>query len=1148
MTDNMFPHLTNATAYPGINNVDPYKQYPNTFDYNRWDTSTHINLCSVPFNSKNVADWTINDRDNYFDNLPHYTVKLESAINIPHDYHIKLPVPYMTAQRYNYVWVTYDTLPTASDPLDYTDTANQITRYGYYITSMIQHAASTTELVLTPDYWTTYSPYIDITYMHLQRGHAPMAASPLEEYLADPLTHSALLRTPDISFGDAAGIVRHHEYHPWLGASNVLALASSMSPQDIDRLVPGQAYPSGPSAPTYSDTADRYGYQYQVDGYEWDLGDYNFSNTNIDTTPANPTTGSYYVYIVDAKDAANFLNIVTTKYPHFIATIKAVWYMPADLIDINKVHQIDNINIYEAEPVHDLPDIAIDLSKDMFAYDEKYANITKLYTYPYAVLNISDNSGTSVDIRIEDTTDLTLHRRASTVYPYLKAQAFLTGAGGGGATTYEWTRLDGTSVTSTAYGADWQHYLLDYDIPTYAITMSGASQYYLDHAADLETARQEALNAYHKGMRGANTTLANTIDSANTAYDIASRTASTSKTNADASAATSKANADASASTSKTNTAASIATTRGNTKRSNDTAKTNADASTTTAKANADASATTSKTNADASANTAYDNAITSNATARANTKRSNDTALANANASAATANTNAHTSATASNTSAIASAAATKLNADKQADLSYTLIENQCTVNTDNTSDQNDVAGLNRQAQQNSVMAITQTYQVARTNADMDAQFAFMDTQLDFEKQDALMSGIGGAVSGIASAAKGDIAGAVAGVTSVLGTVQAMNKADTLNAASKLLNRTQAANANTFAAQQNTASNSASADITKNNQKLNEDITTRNNDLAKTNGKATQNLAKDINTRNYDTAVANANRTYNAAITTSDATYGTALANATRQYNTSEANADATKANADANALSSKTTALANNKRNYDTAIANNKRNYDTNIANNKRNYDTAEANATDTKTTADANNTRTYDTSIANNKRTYDTAIAINKRNYDTSINNATDTRDNTIDNATYTRNDVQEFANKIDLEWAQTKYRYQYEQAERLAPITVGSLSGDAVPDIMGYRGTEIRVKTQPDGAIAQAGDAMLRYGYAYDGAWTPTHMSVMPYYTYWQSDDIWISPNCAIIESAKAAIRALFATGITVWRDPNTIGGISIYDNQ
>lgn len=106
-----FPHLQNATTFPGTD-TRVYEQYRNVFDYNVWTPNTIIKLCHVNWCDDYHDVVKFHDdaaRNEWLDNLDGETVKLTTNMYIARadTDGIKLPVPYMTAQQYNYIVVDF---------------------------------------------------------------------------------------------------------------------------------------------------------------------------------------------------------------------------------------------------------------------------------------------------------------------------------------------------------------------------------------------------------------------------------------------------------------------------------------------------------------------------------------------------------------------------------------------------------------------------------------------------------------------------------------------------------------------------------------------------------------------------------------------------------------------------------------------------------------------------------------------------------------------------------------------------------------------------------------------------------------------------------------------------------------------------------
>lgn len=901
-----YPHLPQATSFPDARNAAPYAQYRNDFDYSRWTAGTKLTVCDVPWDdSRNIIGWeSAERRDAWFHDLADAErVTLSTEFQILPDGTVKLPIPFATLSRANYIFVEYPTPTGVAQPLDHADPAREIRAWGYFIDDIRQLAASTSECRVTLDDWTTFGPYVHATYMQLTRGHAPMAATTVTDYLDDPVNRSAMLLSPDVNYGGTADITRDHMFIPFAAGEKYVMFASLIPPAELDALKPAVDW-QGPSTPPSYEAADaRWGHLYQVNGYDWRMGGKDHSKA---TTPVNPytagrmtpTAGS--MYALAAADARKFFTYLASYLPQVMQTIQAMWIIPAEIIDVatGGKHSIGGTTVYDVSKVGELPDIQIDLTREMFGYAPEYAGIAKLYTYPYASLELSDNDGKSVEIRIENTGDLDLHRRTSLAYPYLKSQMFLTGVNGTGSKTYDFRRLDGTTGTATSWDTDFAEFMTTFDIPTYSLFMDGYTDYAVhNQQANMEKARMQALNAYHTGTRSANTAYENGKDSANTA-----------------------------------------------------------------------------KTNADASAYTGRQNALASNATAQTNANASADTTAANTTNAVNTANDNLN-----------------KRVANRTADW---------------TNKKGSAVDLNNE-----------TTTLSTSNLSQD--ISFMQTQFNVEAST-------GAISTAASAASeflsGDIGG---GISAIVGGAVSIAKDGLILEATKTLNTNKQANSTRFGNNTTAIQNDTCEALIKNANTYDKDITENNNTL---------------NTTNTNNSVA------------------------------------------------------------------------------------TAKNNAARTKATGDANAGRSYNTSVANNGRTNAT-----------SLNNLEESRDASI------------FALQTALEQAQQSTELDYRNHLNDAPRTYGTASGDATPDAFAYRGCQIRVKTQSESAIRQAGDQMLRYGYAYEGAWSPATFNVMKHYTYWQCSELWLDSDTDILNSAKHHIRDLFQNGVTVWRNPSDIGRTGIYDN-
>lgn len=174
------------------------------------------------------------------------------------------------------------------------------------------------------------------------------------------------------------------------------------------------------------------------------------------------------------------------------------------------------------------------------------------------------------------------------------------------------------------------------------------------------------------------------------------------------------------------------------------------------------------------------------------------------------------------------------------------------------------------------------------------------------------------------------------------------------------------------------------------------------------------------------------------------------------------------------------------------------------------------ATAAATDmTANTVNASNgnaTASYNTATGNAARTRNQAVTNAKRSMLTTRDNATNT------------------------------YRDMYNQP----PAPVGAYSGDPWPDEMAQRAYTIKVRTQTKSALMQAGMYMLRYGIASNKLYSEPNLTPCRHFTYWRASDVWLVCGKATNE-ALDGIRTMLTTGVTIWMNPDEIGGDYVADN-
>ena len=537
-----FPHI-NDTSFPHLNTVDVYK-FQNDFDYARWQGKVSIKLLNVLWNS-NYADvpgfTSDKERDDWFDNQTGMVQSLESGFNVTPDNSIKIPVPYNDAYRYNYLMVDMPMQTSVDMPIDYENETTRVKRWYYFIDSMSQFAPNTTELFITLDVWTTFSHTVEIPYLMLERGHAPMMQISVDDFLSNPIDNSEYLLAEDFNYGNVTKVA-NSDYYPIGNGEKYVLFAAPLSQSDFARL--GGANWSGNSTPpTFSSTSERWGNQIVVNDYEWKYGNVSYANAKLPISSFihnDSVFNGNYVYAIKSADAQDFFNDVAHNCVHLLHAIQGVFVVASDMLVLGNNFTFRDKTIYNVNKHYQVHDLT--LKKDDFDFEEKYKEITKLYTFPYSIIEITDDNGFTSEVRIENTGNIQLHKELSIAFPYVRYQSFFTGMNGNGKVTYTWRNLNNGTINKEMWEDDFSKFMMNWDIPTFGIFASAESEYAASHYFGNMARRQGAIIAYENAVRYANTNYENVDDQTdamqtNTATQnsanstIASRNQTTSNTN-----------------------------------------------------------------------------------------------------------------------------------------------------------------------------------------------------------------------------------------------------------------------------------------------------------------------------------------------------------------------------------------------------------------------------------------------------------------------------------------------------------------------------------------------------------------------------------------------------------------------------------------
>ena len=858
-------------GFPHAQNVDVYK-YENNFDYQKYDyTQMRLTICSVPWDmgEAHIGNRTIDGvgnvvyfgskekRDAWFDSLPAESCfRFETKYKELHaDNTLTIPIPFDVVIQYNYVFVEYSLFANNNELVEYESESN-IKKWGYFIRNVESLSPNTSRLTVMADNWQTFIYDFNLTGMILERGHAPMFAISAEEYLKDPINNNELLLCEDVNFGDLQKVTKTQA--TVLNAEHIRACIVINSDA---------------------------------------LGDWSNDNT---PTRVNYASGvpNYQILTCEPKNLAALLDYLDDTFPQFRQTIKAVFFISAEFLELNEPFifgdiEVATININAAQ----INKTLLERSKQDWGYSENYENIAKLYTFPYSALEVVNENGESTLLKIEDTgAKLSIDVCANLVYPFINIQSVIKGYGGAAGAAIKFSNITDRSFS---FSGRWYELTHKWDIPCFGVTLDSEKQYNTEHKYDLDlmlrNAEIEKRIAYRNAVRDKNISDRDT----NAEFENAKRSYLLAKDNVYTNANNIKYTGDQTADTLYSTTAASNQTTYDTTVRA---------------------------------ATYAHDNAILQADNTRDNT-----------DAQATTTRDTTKKSANAEKTNQYNSAQNTIDNASAQVSANDTMTAKGNEASTSDCNLSNALA--------EALQAWDSGYTRDTTNADIDAK-----------NQSAAVSAAGSMVGGAASGAiagasagpVGAIAGAVGGLVSG-GISAAVTGAQTAIATNLAETQAELVIANSQTKTTSTNTNNTQRTNTANNAKLgqkdatNAMITTsaantaatvkENADTANTaaveNADSVYNTETTVNVNNQNTSYKVADNNVNSAGYNATDVYNTTAANnlktrdTTKDNNernckTAQAVADATKGVSEENTANAKDTHLEDNKQRYNVAIEN--------------------------------------------------------------------------------------------------------------------------------------------------------------------------------------------------------------------------------
>lgn len=507
-----FPHLDGVTPFPGAD-AHVYEQYTNVYDYHMWTPNTKIKLCRVKWRDDGRDAVKFGDdgaRDAWVDALDGESVTLDTSMYIARadTDGVKIPVPYMTAQRYNYLVVDFSA-DIMRSPLQQPDCQ---TRYHYFVTRITAEAPNTTTLVLQRDVWMDYINTTTINGLLLARGHAPLTETTPAKLLENPRAKCRDFTLPDVDYGNAASNIRKSTPYNLQNGARYICLAATFSSEQLQAMSGVRGTNITDSDPAYTNNDG------MVGGFAWGAGNVSTSNVTGAGTAYNSvdnlTASNVTMYALESsKISGDYFDTLFTYYPHIMSQITAVFVATASMMRLGGTVSVNGVEWYTVSGARmKLSDVNLTIND--FGYANEYAKITRLYLAPYAHLEISDNLGNKSRVEIADCGRLSVQTITSLSYPILRQIAWLDGIGSDGNTAISIDGMNGTNITADVPNADVLKTLISHDIPTYALQRRAIDAHRADsYNREVAQARENAIVSYENGARSANTAQNNTYRS-----------------------------------------------------------------------------------------------------------------------------------------------------------------------------------------------------------------------------------------------------------------------------------------------------------------------------------------------------------------------------------------------------------------------------------------------------------------------------------------------------------------------------------------------------------------------------------------------------------------------------------------------------------
>lgn len=398
-----------------------------------WPTGSKVRLLQVPWDSayRDVVAWgSKEERDAWFaaKSGSWYATNFQ---NLRPGEPVSVPVPYSSVYKYNYMTVTNPQQPVTDEGPERT--------YFYFITSVEYLSPQATRLTVQLDVMTTYAGSIEFGRAYVESGHVAMANTNLDVTNGRPNNGQTLNKYMDLPEGIDCGntLVPVHR-----DMMNLL-------PNDDDNMVV-----------IIVSTAD----------LENDPG--SITNPSLKTATGQIADGLYSGCNVYAVPRGNISSILSnmSSYPWVAQCIICMYAYPAALIKTGSAfHESNKVTIFQFDAYKMDEDFARNSSVTGVLWDNpgifetlaqglgNDADLTKLYTYPYSVIELSCFNGNPIFLKPQLLRDnhIAFKAIANALMPFAKAAIFPANYGGPDKTsgqTYQWSGIGYAGDTYIASG------------------------------------------------------------------------------------------------------------------------------------------------------------------------------------------------------------------------------------------------------------------------------------------------------------------------------------------------------------------------------------------------------------------------------------------------------------------------------------------------------------------------------------------------------------------------------------------------------------------------------------------------------------------------------------------------------------------------